>query len=438
MRKKVFAPLIVLLMLVSVGGYMIMNNDGTEPIGDGTGEENNLIGDEWDVYYVQSGTDLPACGSSTLGRLYYIASTSGFETCTSSGWAFVDLTGLAGTDGTAGTDGSDGLNGSDGADGINGANGVNGTNGASGLNGTEGADGINGTNGVDIDPALVSQLQADNTALLNTVASLESDLVNATTCQLVPWGNCVNADLSGMNLSGMDLTGIDLRDANLQNTTFDNATLTGADLTSIVAFNATFRDAGLNETLLKHAEFNRYDYANCGGDCGSANLSGAYLQRADLTHAELVSADLTNADLRYADLTNADLGSADLTNADLRYADLIGADFYYADLTNADLGSADLTGAFLRDADLTNADLRSADLTGATLFAADLTNAYLRWADLTGANLYAADLTNANLWDADLKFADFSSATVTGTIWTGSYWHQTEWTNGVKYDSNQG
>ncbi|HIG19174.1 MAG TPA: hypothetical protein EYQ78_00070, partial [Candidatus Poseidoniales archaeon] len=79
----------------------------------------------------------------------------------------------------------------------------------------------------------------------------------------------MNANLSFMDLSGIDLTGIDLRGANLQNTTLDNATLTGADLTSIVAFNATFRDTGLNETLLKYAEFNRYDGANCGGYCGS-------------------------------------------------------------------------------------------------------------------------------------------------------------------------
>ena len=108
-----------------------------------------------------------------------------------------------------------------------------------------------------------------------------------TDCELVPYAYCAGADLSHMNLSGMDLTGIDLRGANLQNTTLDYATLDGADLRSIVAFNATFIGAGMNNTYLQNAEFNRLDYIECSGYCGAANL--------------------TDADLRYADLTNADL-----------------------------------------------------------------------------------------------------------------------------------
>ena len=59
------------------------------------------------------------------------------------------------------------------------------------------------------------------------------------------------------NLSGMDLTGIDLRGANLQNTTLDYATLDGADLRSIIAFNASFVGAGMNDTFLQNSEFNR-------------------------------------------------------------------------------------------------------------------------------------------------------------------------------------
>ena len=110
MRKEAIAPILVLLMLVAMGGYLMMNNDSTS---DESGEEENKISDEWDVYYVDSGSDLPACGSATLGRLYYVASTAGFETCTSIGWAFVDLTG------PAGPPGADGAQGPAGADGAN-------------------------------------------------------------------------------------------------------------------------------------------------------------------------------------------------------------------------------------------------------------------------------------------------------------------------------
>ena len=154
MRKEVIAPLLVLLMLVAAGGYMLMNNDGT---GSNTlDDEDDQIG-EWDVYYVDSGSDLPACGSATLGRLYYVADTAGFETCTSAGWAFVDLTGPAGpagadgAQGPAGADGAQGPAGTDGADGVNGTDGDgdDGAQGAAGVNGTDGLDGANGQDGED-------------------------------------------------------------------------------------------------------------------------------------------------------------------------------------------------------------------------------------------------------------------------------------------------
>ena len=86
-----------------------------EPVDDDAGKD--LLDDEWDVYYVDSEDELPACESSTLGRLYYVASTAGFQTCTSAGWVSVDLTGPAGPKGPPGEDGLDGADGADGQDG---------------------------------------------------------------------------------------------------------------------------------------------------------------------------------------------------------------------------------------------------------------------------------------------------------------------------------
>ena len=81
MRKDVIAGLLVLLMLVATGEYMTMKNDGTDNSLPENGDENNEVSDEWDVYYVDSEGDLPPCDSATLGRLYYVASDAGFETC---------------------------------------------------------------------------------------------------------------------------------------------------------------------------------------------------------------------------------------------------------------------------------------------------------------------------------------------------------------------
>ena len=83
MRKEMIAALLVLLMLgAAAGGYMLMNNDGTGS--ETPDDEGEQIG-EWDVYYVQSGSELPNCNSDTKGRLYYVAADAGFQTCTSSG-----------------------------------------------------------------------------------------------------------------------------------------------------------------------------------------------------------------------------------------------------------------------------------------------------------------------------------------------------------------
>ena len=141
MRKEVIAPILVLLMLVGMGSYAMMNNDSTGDESPDEGIDDNQFNDEWDVYYVDSGSDLPACGSATLGRLYYVASTAGFETCTSAGWAFVNLTGPAGP---SGPDGVDGVNGTDGADGVDGVNGTDGADGEKGEVGEDGDDGMDG------------------------------------------------------------------------------------------------------------------------------------------------------------------------------------------------------------------------------------------------------------------------------------------------------
>ncbi|MDG1542065.1 MAG: hypothetical protein P8Q39_04410 [Candidatus Thalassarchaeaceae archaeon] len=147
MRKEAIAPILVLLMLVAMGGYAMMNNDVVSDDSPSEENENNQISDEWDVYYVDSGDDLPACGSATLGRLYYVASTAGFETCTSAGWAFVNLTGPAGADGANGTDGADGIDGTNGADGANGTDGADGDKGDVGEDGMDGMDGSDGDRG---------------------------------------------------------------------------------------------------------------------------------------------------------------------------------------------------------------------------------------------------------------------------------------------------
>ena len=96
--------------------------------------------------------------------------------------------------------------------------------------------------------------------------------------------------------------------------------------------------------------------------------------------AQLAGADLASADLSHCVLTNANLSGADLSSANLDHANLAGADLRGAILINAILDGANLTGARLNGADLRNAILNQATLTGADLSDADLRNAILQGA----------------------------------------------------------
>ena len=76
--------------------------------------------------------------------------------------------------------------------------------------------------------------------------------------------------------------------------------------------------------------------------CSQCNLSGANLNRLDLSGANLEGANLSRAKLF---LTN--LSGANLRNADLREASFGGADLAEADLRGADLTGASLVGAYM-------------------------------------------------------------------------------------------
>jgi uncharacterized protein YjbI with pentapeptide repeats len=183
-------------------------------------------------------------------------------------------------------------------------------------------------------------------------------------------------------------------------------------------------------------------------DLTKADLTGTFLEYADLSSDNLTSVNLTNADLSMANLSGATLTNANLFNADLLLTHLSGAIFAKADLSGAYLSSFDLSGsqlsaivkraglsrgnvhlypdglkgAYLVGAYLVLATLTNVDLSGANLSGAKLGGATLSGANLSGATLgcysasgkdYCATLSRATLTNADLSGATLSRATLT-------------------------
>ena len=125
------------------------------------------------------------------------------------------------------------------------------------------------------------------------------------------------------------------------------------------------------------------------------DLSGIYLEFANLGEINLHGADLRGAHLKNANLINADLSAANLVNAKLSHSNLSSAYLVFADLSQAYLVNSLLSSATLTRANLTSASLVNANLSGAICSSADLSSADLSGANLRGATLSACNFTGA-------------------------------------------
>ena len=286
--KKTIASIFCLLMMTTSLAGCLGGDDGDSGT-DTVPDEPELS--DWDVYYVTSGDDLPNCNSDSFGRLYYVEDVAAFEVCNSTGWVFIDI---SGADGQAG---------------------ANGTNGIDGMDGVDGQDGQDGTDGQDVNQTYVDEMVA-------RIATLEWDLLNATTCQLGPWANCQGANLTGMNLSGMDLTGIDLRGALIAHADLSNATLTHADLSSAIILNSE-----MNNTNFQFATMRSITISNSYG-------KWSYFQGADMLGADLSSSILTNSYWNHADLSNAYLFATNMSSGFFDHTDLAKTQMYGTNMSN--------------------------------------------------------------------------------------------------------
>ena len=117
MNATKIASYCLCLSMLSIAFSGCLSPDETEPNSD-----PEL--DDWNVFYVQSESELPTCGADQDGRLYYIAGDSSFQTCSDNTWTNVDLTGPQGATGAQGPAGEPGAAGAQGPQGVPGTDGT--------------------------------------------------------------------------------------------------------------------------------------------------------------------------------------------------------------------------------------------------------------------------------------------------------------------------
>lgn len=167
---------------------------------------------------------------------------------------------------------------------------------------------------------------------------------------------------AGRDGQRLDLSGFDMRHV---------PHLRDYPLTAIKAVGGNFLQQNLEDAQIQSALLDRADLRDCNlkhADLRGTSLKNAMLARADLSHAQLSPLKFTNPDgtewLQRVNLSGANLRYAVLNGAVLCDAILAGADLSYAILIECDLRRADLTGALLDGADMSGALTQGALIDG--------------------------------------------------------------------------
>ncbi len=434
---------------------------GGDDIDDSNETTDDVLSD-WEVYHVATGTDLPNCNSDTLGRLYYVADTTNFEVCLTSGWSFIDI---KGADGMQGEVGETGPQGGAGADGMQGEVGETGPQGQTGPSGQA----ANESMLFDLDAQLLA-LNQDMMAILGNISSIDSELgtvdnviqmyytnfiqlqnqinslnsalLNATTCQIGPFGNCANSNLDGMDLSYMDLTGINLEGASLIGTNFKGAQLNHSNLAGVKAWNASFSNANIIDADLSGATFWKMEYnSGCNLCHMTATFDGASLRDSDLSKTDLTSAnlsttyfydaDFSGATMSYVNIQNSYLVRASITDANLNYANLTGTEIHDIDFSNTVMMYADLTGVTMYNVDLSESFLFYSDM---STIPGAIHNSTFSNCDLSHARMDSMNLTGVIFYGTNLIFTSLESAIIQDAFFGLNSWHQSIWVDGAVYD----
>ncbi len=158
----------------------------------------------------------------------------------------------------------------------------------------------------------------------------------------------------------LDLSGFDLRNVR---------DIRHYSLTAIKAIGANFLRQNLESIEMQSALLDRADMRDSAmrrADLRGTSMKNAMLARTDLSEANLSPLHFTNEDgtkwLQRTNISGANLRYAVLRGTNLTDAILMGVDLSYAILIDCDLRRADLTGAILDGADLSGALLTGAIL----------------------------------------------------------------------------
>jgi uncharacterized protein YjbI with pentapeptide repeats len=183
--------------------------------------------------------------------------------------------------------------------------------------------------------------------------------------------------------------------------------ISGLDMGGIDFSGSKFNNSDLHESSFAHSIFVDVDF------------SGADLQHAVFTQAQLTRVRFVDADISLASFAGAKFAQMDFSGTDLSQQDLSGAN-----LDHCVFKQANLTGANLKGSSVVTSDFSEAVLESANLSKARLTSGIFEAADLQKANLAGAQMDKANFRMTDLRKADLTKASVKATLFEGAKYNK--------------
>lgn len=198
------------------------------------------------------------------------------------------------------------------------------------------------------------------------------------------------ADLSGTDFNGADLKRVDLSKAKFADTKLERVQAEGlflyeTDLEGVSFAGSTLNGADFVECRVNNVDFSETDldtftFVKCrGGDTKFFKIKAnnfTIVQCEPFPRCDFRGAEITTFNIREMDLRESDFSGAVLEKADLSHANLEGSKFYRtvakeSAWVKTNLQNADMTSINLLDADLQKADIRGTKLIGANLFGAN-------------------------------------------------------------------
>ena len=232
---------------------------------------------------------------------------------------------------------------------------------------------------------------------------------------LLWWGDILVPTANKAQVRGLSRTqAIECEACNLSGTQLGGYTLRGSFLPSADLRNAWLvkvknpSDLQLSDGLI----FKMFMHSS---QVAGADLSGAHLNRADLTGALLAGAGDAPADL-----SGTYLNRATLTGINLDRANLEGVQMNSAQAFQASFVGAYAKGGQFTQAQLAQTNFSGAKLHGANFSEADLRGSFFQDAHFEGTNLSGADLRGSNFQGAVIVGvgAMLDGAQMTGATWT--------------------